>query len=250
MLLKVPDYKDFWWDTAPPEERNRVILQEQLIPVLLYAKDQVPFYREHYRGVSRSTIQSLSSLEEYADVIPPVTKVHLATNHPRAFMPPEDDAERDRHRGSYWRFGTGGTTDKPSLVIHSMGDWRAMTLHANRGIEFDFHKDPTLAGRFDFNRQGVVEDEFKCLNTPLNGARIFGAYNADHVTNNIYATMLTALGCDFYWRTSTRSSVADNYELMRDFKVNGVLAPPGGSLKPPDQGNHPGRIPSHGLSQR
>ena len=150
--LSTPRFNDFWWDLADPKERNEKILEGQVIPTLLFAKRNIPFYAEHYRRLSEQNLEGISSFEEFAEMIPYLTKEHLATNHPMAFVPQTGVREVDPHKGKFWRFGTGGTTGKPILIMHSMEDWRGMALTANRHIEFDFYEDSRMSEAFDFEK--------------------------------------------------------------------------------------------------
>lgn len=227
-VLTVPKYNDFWWDRAEPAERNDIVLKEQAIPTALFAKEQVPFYREHYKRLSLQDIQKITSFEEFSHIIPYITKEHLAANHPKAFLPEISEYEIDPNRGRYWMFGTGGTTGKPVLVFHSMEDWRGMSITANRHIEFDFYHDESIAGNFPFKRGTFLFEGLESRLTPLMKARIVGAYNADHITNNIYANMLHRLGSEFYWRPSAAPALEDIYDSTQSFRANGLLAPPDG----------------------
>ncbi|MCG8634307.1 MAG: hypothetical protein MI863_10795 [Desulfobacterales bacterium] len=226
--FNIPDYTDFWWDTGNAAERQKIILENQTIPALLFAKETVPFYREHYKKLSVQNIQDISSLEEFVSVIPYITKVHLASNHPMAFVPQINLSEVDPHKGKYFRFGTGGTTGTPILIMHSMQDWRGMSRTADRLIEFDFYEDLFYRDNFEFQPGMFTFQGLESRTTPLSGKRILGAYNADHITNGIYATMLHRLGSDFYWRPSSAPTVEDIYDTARQFEVNGILAPPEG----------------------
>lgn len=228
--LKIPSYDDFWWDTSDPEERQNVILKGQIIPLLLFVKENVPFYKEHYKNITEEEIKSIGSMEEFIKRIPYITKEHLSKNNMWDFVPLINQGEIDKNKGRFWIYGTGGTTGKPVSAIHSMEDWRGMALTANRHIEFDFYEDPTISKKFNFAK-GTVNSELKCRKTPLVGAKIFGAYNADHITNNIYSSMLVGLGSEFVGRVSTKPNTSDNYQFIQDlskgkFKINGILAPP------------------------
>lgn len=226
--LSIPDYKDFWWDTAPAAERQDRILKEQTIPAILFAKHCVPFYMAHYKKLSDRDIRDISSFEEFVSMVPYITKAHIASNPTAAFLPQKEVTEIDPYRGKFFRFGTGGTSGKPVLIMHSIQDWRAMILTSDRLIEFDFYRDPFFSEKFIFER-GTFEFSGQTSRvTPLFSKSILGAYNADHITNNVYATMCHRLGCDFYWRPSAVPSVEDIYDTAQQFKVNGILAPPEG----------------------
>lgn len=226
--LGTPAYNDFWWDTAPPSERSEIILKKQIIPTILFAKNYVPFYMQHYKHLSESTILNVSSLDEFVDLIPFISKSHLAYNHPLAFLPVTGVKEIDPLKGKYLRFGTGGTTGKPILVMHSIQDWRGIELTLGRPIEFDFYMDPHVIKDFNFEKGFFDYQGKKSRLTPFYGKGIIGAYNGDHITNGVFATMLHRLGCDFYWRPSAAPSNEDIYETAQQFKVNGILAPPEG----------------------
>lgn len=226
--LSIPDYSDFWWDTARSGTRQKKILAEQLIPCMLFAKAKVPFYREYYRHLSNRDIQGISDLPEFVATIPHVTKTHLAANHPLAFVPEGEPPETDPHHGPFFRFGTGGTTGKPILIIHGMTDWRGMAITANRLMEFDFYRDEAYADRFDFDRGAFNFNGMRVRKTPLLGRRIMGAYNADHITNTIYGTMFHRLGSEFFWRPSAQPDADDIVDTMAQFRIHGILAPPEG----------------------
>src|SRR3989338_3386414 len=214
--LNTPSFDDFWWDTNSPEERNKAAL-EQAIQTALFAKEKVPFYREHYKKLSPQDIQNISSLEEFAVVIPYITKEHLANVDSGAFIPEIEVEEIDPNIGEYWVFPTGGTTGDPIEVYHSMQDWRGMVLTADRHIEFDFFRDKNIKELFG------VKDEYT---NPLKDARILGVYNRAHITNNIYATMLLRFGSEFLWRPHLTPTPEDVYGAAQKHRVNGLLATP------------------------
>jgi phenylacetate-coenzyme A ligase PaaK-like adenylate-forming protein len=229
--LTSPNFNKFWWDTAEANERRKAILQDQVIPAVLFAQKYVPFYKHHYRKLGDQDINGIKSLDEYFAIVPYISKEHLSTNPPEAFMPETGSVELevDPHWGSHFRFGTGGSTGKPVPIIHSISDWRAFSLTANRHIEFDFYEDRKISEKFSgFKKGSVVFDGVDSRLTPLQGARILGAYNADHITNAIYRTMLLRFGCEFFGRPAAASDLGSIYDATQIHKINGILAPPGG----------------------
>lgn len=211
---------DFWWDTAQADERMAHAITAQAIPTALFAKQTVPFYRQHYRHLSVADIQRIRCAGEFVDAIPPLTKEHLAHSHPDAFIPEGIAREKDPNRGEFFRFGTGGTTSKPVQISHSMSDWRAMAATARRSVEFDFLHDPA------YTRQFPPDLNASTRTTPLSGERIVGSYHGDHITNGVFASFLTTLGAEFHFRPSTTPSIEDICDQLNTIKASGILAPP------------------------
>jgi phenylacetate-coenzyme A ligase PaaK-like adenylate-forming protein len=236
--LDTPKFDDFWWDVANPEERERVVLK-QAISTALFAKDKVPFYRKHYEKLSIQIIQSVSSLEDFAITIPYISKEHLANIPSNAFLPETEVEEIDPNIGEYWVFPTGGTTGKPIQVSHSMQDWRGMVLTADRHIAFDFFKDRISKELLHIENSPSVLSGKGYRSTPLKDARILGAYNRGHITNNIYASMLIKFGSKFHWRPYLTPTPEDVYDAAQKLKINGLLASPeeGTGRKAIDLGN-------------
>lgn len=221
-------FDDFWWDTAPAAERMAYAIQAQAVPAVLFAKETVPFYRQHYRHLSVADIQRIASADEFVEVIPPLTKEHLARNHPEAFIPQGVTREIDPNRGAFFRFGTGGTTSKPVQVSHSITDWRALAIDMRRSVEFDFWCDPHYVERFGrFDKPCNFTGE-RARETPFNGARFIGGYNGDHITNVLFARYLLALGAEFHFRPSSVPMVADVIDQVQTVRATGVLSPPEG----------------------
>lgn len=206
---------DFWWDTASAAERMAYAIQAQALPAVLFAKETVPFYRQHYRHLSVADIQRIASVDEFVEAIPPLTKEHLARNHPEAFIPQGVTREIDPNRGAFFRFGTGGTTSKPVQISHSMTDWRAMAALLRRTIDYDFAHDPVYRQQ----ASGV---------SPLSDSRIVGSYNGDHITNAVFAPCFLALGADFHFRPSTMPTIDDLLDQAQTVRATGILAPPEG----------------------
>lgn len=236
--LNTPRFDDFWWDTANPEERNEVVLK-QAIRTALFARNKVPFYRKHYQKLSTRSIQSISSLEEFAVTIPYVSKEHLANVPSNAFIPETAVEEIDPNIGEYWVFPTGGTTGKPIEVSHSIQDWRGMVLTADRHIAFDFLRDRVFKELLHIGDSSSALSENGYQLTPLKDARILGVYNRGHITNNIYASMLLRFGSKFYWRPYLAPTPEDVYDTTQKLKINGLLASPeeGTDRKAIDLGN-------------
>ncbi len=227
--LNSPKFSDFWWDTAKPEDRDKVILNEQVIPTVLFAKENVPFFKEHYKHLSQADIQKISSMDEFADMIPYLTKEHLSKNSQFAFVP-EVKREIDPNHGEFWSFGTGGSTGKPIKIFHSMEDWRGMSITANRHIEFDFYMDPKTPD-IEFKKGKFKFEGIEARKTPMVGMRILGAYHGDHITNHIYGNMFHRLGGQIFGRPSATADIVDLYDMSQTFKVNGILAPPEGEYR-------------------
>jgi phenylacetate-coenzyme A ligase PaaK-like adenylate-forming protein len=228
--LGSPHYGDFWWETADPKERDQVMLHEQAIPTVLFAKKKVPFYRKFYAHLSEGDILRIRNMAEFVEVIPHITKEHLTKRPAKLFVPELSgaDVEIDPNVGRYWKFGTGGSTGKPAKIWHSMQDWRAFATSANRHIAYDFHNDPHYIKTFGEQPNGTIPGDLECKITPFKDSTFLGTYNRDHITNNIYARMLIALGADFEFRPSAVPTLRDEYDAALDSYVNGLLAPPGG----------------------
>jgi len=220
-------FNDFWWDTAPPEKRDKAAL-DQAKRVVLYAKKNVPFYRAYYEDISEAEIKKISTLAEFVEKIPYMTKAHIEfADSYDDFLPEHRTNKVDHFR---YDFGTGGTTGDPIIIRHSDEDWLGMAVSANRMIEWDYCKDKALEKKFGKHSGIFKPDGFQVESriTPLKGARIFGAYAGDHITNHIYKSMFALLGAQLNAVPSPASTLKHIYKAKQAWKPNGLLAPPGG----------------------
>lgn len=204
-VLQTPSYTDLIWDTMEHVERERLSLM-QAKQTVLFAKQYVPFYRRHYASLSNQDIEAISCLDEFATVVPEITKAHLARNHYRVFMPDGGfRQERDASKGAYRNKSTGGTTGRPVTIIYTPQDWRAMAQHIARSIKFDF-------------RNSIEE---------LHSLVVCGLYHGDHVTNEVYQAGMSLLGMEFFNRVSTKAQdIESTYQFIQRAKPNALLAPP------------------------
>jgi len=193
----IPDYDDISWDTLEKEDREKFAL-EQAITTALTAKQNVPFYQEHFKRYSEQDIANIKSLEEFACTLPPTTKEHLSSNSSLLFLP------EGKITSCMINKGTGGTTGQPVTIWYSAADWNAMAQHIARSIKFDFRNS---------------------LNN-LKGKTILGLYHGDHVTNDIYRDGLALLNVQLISRVSTKKSPNQNYQFLQEIQPNGILAPP------------------------
>lgn len=200
----IPEYDDISWDTMNPADRERLALY-QAKKTALFAKEFVPFYKEHFKSISISQIENINSLEEFALTMPPTTKEHLTHNSSLSFLPILKDGFSPIRPGMINK-GTGGSTGRPVTIWFSPEDWRAMAQHIARSIKFDF--------RHSLDK--------------LRGRKVLGLYHGDHVTNDIYRLGLKLLGMHLISRVSTKVDVRSNYDFLQETRPNGLLAPPGG----------------------
>lgn len=199
------DYLNLEWDMMNHFQRELIAL-EQAKTTAIFAKEAVPFYREHLKKFSKENIQSLRSFEEFGCILPETSKDHLSNNSFWAFVPEIEEKKRewDLNKGYFRNKGTGGTTGKPVTIIHSTEDWRAMAQHIARSIKFDFRD------KLD----------------QLSGMKVLGLYHGDHITNEIYQSGLSLLGIQLFNRVSTKNDITALYNFLQELKPNAILAPP------------------------
>lgn len=194
---EIPDYDHISWDNMPQSDRERFALM-QAKSSAIFAKEHVPFYREHFKNITQNQINDIKSLEEFSIVLPETTKEHLTTTHPSKFLPEYEAGTALINKG------TGGSTGKPVTIFYSKYDWTAMAQNIARSIKFDFREN--------------LDD--------LRGRQLVGLYHGDHVTNEIYRSGLGLLGISLLGRPSTKSESSHVYDFIQDVKPNGILAPP------------------------
>lgn len=158
-LEDIPAYDSLEWDTISKNQREKYALV-QAKNTALFAKENVPFYKEHFKNISVDDILNINSLEEFALTIPELTKEHLSRNDFSAFLPKTTKISDKGMRN----YGTGGTTGKPVTIWHSESDWQAMAQHIARSIKYDF--------------QNNLSD--------LRGLNIQSFYHGDHITAHSY----------------------------------------------------------------
>lgn len=199
------DYFSTEWDTMKNTLRESVVL-EQAKTTAIFAREAIPFYREHFKKFSQKNIQSFGSLEEFGCILPETSRDHLSKNSLWAFVPEIENNKRewDNNKGLFRNKGTGGTTGKPITILYSTEDWRAMAQHIARSIKFDF--------RDSLNQ--------------LFGMKVLGLYHGDHITNEIYQSGLSLLGVQLFNRVSTKNDITALYNFLQELKPNAILAPP------------------------
>ncbi|MFW6233630.1 MAG: hypothetical protein ACOC3Z_03135 [Nanoarchaeota archaeon] len=206
---------DYKWDCNNPKKRKENVLKNA-INTVLFSKKCIPFYINHYKNISENKIEKINTLEEFTIKLPHVTKEHISYNPHQVFMPDrqlihkyfgkkgvEELYELCKIKGIDRNYGTGGTTGKPTTIIHTSTDWRAMKNTFLRSLMFDF--------------QDNLND--------IKNLTAYGLYHGDHITNKIWESALTSLNINMYGRASTKSSAEHNYELIQEIKPNILIGP-------------------------
>lgn len=201
-------FNDLRWIDLPTAERDRIVLN-QAIAEALFAKEQVDFYRAHYRHLSTNNIIDITSLEEFAVLLPEVNRQHLTKNPFQAFLP-HVTREKDPNKGSLRNKGTGGTTSRPVNIFYAPEDWRAQANLIAREIQYDFKNKPQ----------------------ELANLLVYGLYHGDHITNELYQAAFTKLNIDFINRASTRyQDILSNFYFFQETRPTALLGPPADPTK-------------------
>jgi len=115
----------YWFpqrETMPPAEREHHILK-RLKQVVRYAYDNAPFYRQHWAAHGFHP-DHLTSLEDFEDKVPVITKADLREAQARA--PVFGDYLCVPEREIHHIHGTSGTTGNPTAFAIGRDDWRAI----------------------------------------------------------------------------------------------------------------------------
>jgi phenylacetate-coenzyme A ligase PaaK-like adenylate-forming protein len=180
------------------EQKRDELLLEKAIKSALFAKENVPFYIKHLEHLSKKNIETISSLEEFAFVIPETTRAHLSFNKHSDFMPiHKNKIIMDK--------ATGGTTNNAVTMCFTKEDWDVISTAGARTIFYDF------------------QDNLK----ELEDLKVFGLYHGDHITNHFFRTAFEKLNIEFFDRISTKNLIDINYKFFKESNSNAILAPPG-----------------------